>query len=218
MVPTTPLAHGLYSSAKRGTMVVQGRQRLRSNWYTIFITATHFYEATNDRPLYIHSATMAMPLPSSCPFDRPVSDRPPRRPLCDCFEHAQNFTATMATMTRSERPLCHPWATKTTFRPPLCLQWRHGRFCGRTGEAQRSQPLCKGGITCMKPAVLQTHTDRQNAPRQVFIPLAAKTRLLWRHFPSYWAPLCIRIEAGWVISLNRFIDISNSNECHKKIE
>ena len=22
----------------------------------------------------------------------PVSDRPPRRPLCDCFEHAQNFT------------------------------------------------------------------------------------------------------------------------------
>ena len=47
-------------------------------------------------------------------FERPVSDRPPRRPPCDCFEHAQNFTATMASTARSERPLWHPWTTKAT--------------------------------------------------------------------------------------------------------
>ena len=52
-----------------------------------------------------------------------MSDRPPRRPLCDCFEHAQNFPATMASMTMSERPMC-------------------------TREAQRSQPLCGGIIGC----------------------------------------------------------------------
>ena len=40
-----------------------------------------------------------------------------------------------------ERPI------KTTFRPPLCLQRRPGCLCGRTRGAQRSQPLCKGGIT-----------------------------------------------------------------------
>ena len=62
------------------------------------------------------------------------------------FEHAQKFTATMACMARSERPLCHTWTTKAIVRPPLCLQLRPGRFCGRTRKAQRSQPLCKGGI------------------------------------------------------------------------
>ena len=79
-------------------------------------------------------------------FELLVSDRPPRRPLCDCFEHAQNFTATMASMAMSERPMCHPWKTTATVRPPFCLQRRPGQFCGRTREAQRSQPLCKGGI------------------------------------------------------------------------
>ena len=39
---------------------------------------------------------------------RPVSDRPPRRPLSDCFEQAQNFTAIMASMAMSERPKCDP--------------------------------------------------------------------------------------------------------------
>ena len=79
-------------------------------------------------------------------FERPVSDRPPRRPLCDCYKHAQNFMAIMASMTRVERHLCHPWTTKATFRPPLCLERRPGQCCGRTSEAQRSQPLCKMGF------------------------------------------------------------------------
>ena len=76
-------------------------------------------------------------------FERPVSDRPPRRPLCDCFEHAQNLTATMAMF---ERPVYHQWTTKVTALPPFCLQRRPGQFCGRTMEAERSQPLCKGGL------------------------------------------------------------------------
>ena len=84
---------------------------------------------------------------SPASFERPVSDWPPRRPLCDCFEHAQNFTATMASMAMSERPVYHHWATKATVLPPFCLQRRPGQFCGRTMEAERSQLLCKGGIT-----------------------------------------------------------------------
>ena len=46
-------------------------------------------------------------------FERPVSDRHPRRPLCDCFEQS-NFTGTMVSMPRSERPLCHPFNTLRT--------------------------------------------------------------------------------------------------------
>ena len=102
-------------------------------------------------PTIDHYASILRPRRCVClhpvPFERPVSDRPPRWPLCDCFEHAQNFTATMASMAMSERPMCHPWATKATVRPPFCLQRRPGQFCGRTREAQRSQPLCKGGIS-----------------------------------------------------------------------
>ena len=49
-------------------------------------------------------------------------------------------------MAMSERPVCHPWMTRATVRPPFCLHRRPGQFCGRTSEAQRSQPLCKGGI------------------------------------------------------------------------
>ena len=42
-------------------------------------------------------------------FERPVNNRLPRRPLCDSFEHAQNFTATiMVSMAMSERPVYHP--------------------------------------------------------------------------------------------------------------
>ena len=109
---------------------------------------THFFTG---RPMADHCASILPPWRCVClppaSFERPVSDRPPRRPLCDCFEHAQNFTATMASMAMSERPVYHPWATKATVLPPLCLQRRPGQFCGRTMEAERSQPLCKGGIT-----------------------------------------------------------------------
>ena len=132
-------------SAKGGTMVVQGRQTCRSHWCTMFTFFT-------GRPMVDHCASILRPRRCVClhpaSFERPVSDRPPRRPLCDCFEHAQNFTATMASMAMSERPMCHPWTTKATVRPPFCLQRRPGQFCGRTREAQRSQPLCKGGIKC----------------------------------------------------------------------
>ena len=136
--------NGRHWSSKGGTMVVQGRQTSRSNWYTMFAFLT-------GRPMADHCASILRPRRCVClhpaSFERPVSDRPPRRPLCDCFEHAQNFTATMASMAMPERPVYHPWTTKATVLPPFCLQRRPGQFCGRTREAQRSQPLCKGGIT-----------------------------------------------------------------------
>ena len=88
-----------------------------------------YYGATNGRPLCILSATFlqSMCLPAAS-FERPVSDRPPPWPLCDCFEHALNFTTTMASMARSKCPLCDPWTTKATFQLPLCLQRRPGQF------------------------------------------------------------------------------------------
>ena len=136
--------NGRHWSSKGGTMVVQGRQTSRSNWYTMFAFLT-------GRPMADHCASILRPRRCVClhpaSFERPVSDRPSRRPLCDCFEHAQNFTATMASMAMPERPVYHPWTTKATVLPPFCLQRRPGQFCGRTREAQRSQPLCKGGIT-----------------------------------------------------------------------
>ena len=136
--------NGRHWSSKGGTMVVQGRQTSRSNWYTMFAFLT-------GRPMADHCASILRPRRCVClhpaSFERPVSDRSSRRPLCDCFEHAQNFTATMASMAMPERPVYHPWTTKATVLPPFCLQRRPGQFCGRTREAQRSQPLCKGGIT-----------------------------------------------------------------------
>ena len=41
--------------------------------------------------------------------------------------------------------MCHPWTAKATIRPPSCLQWRPGQFCGHTREAQ--------GITTVVTAV-----------------------------------------------------------------
>ena len=112
-----------------------------------------FHWATNGRPFCDHGDVCLHP----ASFERPVSDRPPRRPSCDCFEHAQNFTATMASMAMSERPMCHPWMTTAAVRPPFCLQRRPGQFCGRTREAQRSQPLCKGGISEVMARLKQLH-------------------------------------------------------------
>ena len=114
-----------------GTREAEASLNLIHNAYN----STHF----TGRPMADLCASILRPHPAS--FERPVSDRLPRRHLCDCFEHAPNFTAAMAPMARSERPLCHPWTTKATFRPPLCLQRRPGQFCGRTREAQRSQLL-----------------------------------------------------------------------------
>ena len=57
---------GRYWLFKGGPMVVQGRQKHCSNWYTMFTTVRIVYGATNPRPLCIHSATTAMCVPSSC--------------------------------------------------------------------------------------------------------------------------------------------------------
>ena len=75
------------------------------------------------RSLADHYASILQPRQCSCvpsaSFERPLSDQPPRRPFCDCFEHVQNLMATMASMailnvlcTTFERP-----------RQPCCLVW-----------------------------------------------------------------------------------------------
>ena len=47
----------------------------------------------------------------SASFERPLSNQPPRWPLWDCFEHVQNFMATMAI---SEHPVYHFSTSKVT--------------------------------------------------------------------------------------------------------
>ena len=73
------------------------------------------YLATIGRPLCLHSATTAMLVPPFCNHGNacasllpPLSNQPPRRPLCDCFEHVQKFAASMA---MSEPPVYHLWTT-----------------------------------------------------------------------------------------------------------
>ena len=112
---------GRYWSAKGGTMVVQGRQKDRANWHTMF-TTEHILRR---RPMADHYASILQPwrcmcLPPAC-HEWPVSDRPPRQPSCDCFSHAQNFAVTMAFIVRFESPVHHPWATNSIIWPPLCL-------------------------------------------------------------------------------------------------
>ena len=80
--------------------------------------STHLFTG---RPMADHRASILRPRRCLClppaSFERPVSDRPPRRPLCDYFEHAQNFITTVASMAMSEHPVYHPWTTKTTVLP-----------------------------------------------------------------------------------------------------
>ena len=200
-------------SAKGGTVVVQWRQKHRANWYTLFTTVR--INLRGDQwpnpvhPFYDHGDVCAFLLPPLS--DLRPTDRPARWPLCDCFEYAQQFTTAMASMTRSERPLCHPWTTKANSRPPLCLQRRPGQFCGRTREVQRSQPLCKRGkIKWMKrffaclwvillqfslksrliPAVLELGQVRLfwklNRSRIWQLSHSCQTGV-WKYFPNSWA-------------------------------
>ena len=111
----------------------------RSNLNTMLTKVCIFHGATNDRPLCIPWLWRCACLPSVS-FEWTVSDRLPWWPLWTCSK----FTATMASMVGSERPVYYPWTTKTAFRLLLCLQRRPGQFWGRTREVQRSQSLCKG--------------------------------------------------------------------------
>ena len=90
----------------------------------------------------------AMHVPSSCLFwatcERPTSSATFVRLFWACSK----LHGTMAFMARSERPLCHPWTTKATFRPPSVpltatwpVLWSHKRGT----EVPAS---VKGSITC----------------------------------------------------------------------
>ena len=89
-------------------------------------------------PFCDHGDTCAFLLWATC--ERPTSSatfvrlfwtvKISRRPWCPC---------------RGLNVLCAtPLTTKATSRPPLCLQWRPGQFCGRTREAQSRSPCVKG--------------------------------------------------------------------------
>ena len=129
--------NGRYWSAKGGTIAVQGRQKRRSNWYTMFTTVRIFYGAINGRSHSIQSATTAICVPPSYLLWATFV-----RLFWTCSklhgDHGDVWTPCVL--------VYHPWTTKATVRPPFCLQPRPGQSCGRTREAQRSQPLCKGGI------------------------------------------------------------------------
>ena len=138
--------NGRYWSAKGGAMVVhvQGRQKRSSNWYIMFTTVRIYLRCdqwpTTVRPFCDHGDACAFLLSF-------LSDLPPRRPLCDCFEHAQNFTATVASMVMSERPVYHPWTNKTTVLPPFCVQRRPGQLSGYVvvqGRHNGRSPCVKG--------------------------------------------------------------------------
>ena len=114
-----------------GIRQVEASLKLIHNVYN----STHFFTG---RPMADHCTSILRPRWCVClphaSFKRPVSDRPPRhrRPLCDCFEHAQNFTATMASMARSER-LC---ATLERLRQHFSLHWAFNGDLARHVVAQ----------------------------------------------------------------------------------
>ena len=132
--------NGRYRSAKGGTMVVQGRQKRCSNWYTVFTTVRIFYGATNGRPLYIHSATMAMCVPSSCLL-RATCERP-------------TSSATVLNMLKTSRRPWRPWrclnvlcTTIERQRQPFCLL---SAFNGDLASFVVAQWRQKGRSPCVK--------------------------------------------------------------------
>ena len=119
-----------------------------------------FYWATNGRPLCIHSATTAMYVPSSCLLwatcERSTSSATFVRLFWTCSKLHGDHGVHVDVWTSYVPPL----NDQATVPPPFCLQRRPGQFCGRTREAQRSQPLCKGGKT------LYQGTDRSSSTRK----------------------------------------------------
>ena len=152
-------------------MDVIGRPKEAHRWYkggrsiakidTNVDNSAHYF---TERPMGDPCASILRPRRYVClppaSLEPLMIDRPPRWPLCDCLEHAQNLTATMASMVTSERPVCHPWTTKANLLPPLFLQSRPGQLCGRTKEAQMSLPCVKGGISSVE-ANIANHMCRQ---------------------------------------------------------
>ena len=133
--------NGRYRSAKGGKMVVQGRQKRRSNWNRMFTKV----RICTGRPMADPCASILRPRQCVCfppaSFERPVSNQPPWWPLCDCFEHVQNFIATRASMARSEHPIYYPWTNKATFQPSLGLQRRPGQFSVGQGKHKVAVPV-----------------------------------------------------------------------------
>ena len=99
-----------------GTIKVGGRSITQIDVYTRYAFLRVDQWPTPVHPSYDQGDGCAFLLP-------PLSDLWVTDLLGDLcatgFEHAQNFTATMASMARSARPLCRHWTAKATVRPPL---------------------------------------------------------------------------------------------------
>ena len=134
--------NGRYWSDKEDRMV-QGRQKHRWNWCTMFTTVRIFYGVTNGRPLCIHSATTTMLVPSSSLLGA----------TCERPTYSGIFVRLFWTWSKLHGDHCVHGDVCTSSVPPLndqgkssafyCFQWRPGQFCGHTRKAQRSQSCVK---------------------------------------------------------------------------
>ena len=129
-----------------------GRPKEAQWWYKegrrVAQIDTHiFYWATNGRPLCIHSATTAMCVPSSCLLwatcERPTSSATFVRLFWTCSKLHGDHGVHGDVWTSYVPPL-NDQGKRSVSLLPSTATWP---FCGRTREAQRSQPLCKGGIS-----------------------------------------------------------------------
>ena len=147
--------------AKGSTMVAQGRQKHCSNSYTTYATVCVFYGTINGRSSICNDGDVyAFLLPPLSDLWVGVTDL-----LCD-------LCATVLNMLKISQWSCHPcwglndhpWTTKRAFRPSLSLQQRPDQCCGRTRETQRSQLLCKVGISNWPDVVLPETRVRNSVP------------------------------------------------------
>ena len=152
-------------------------QMHRSNWYKC-LHINIFYGARNGRLLCIHSATTAISMHSSCLLWA----------TCEWPTSSATFVRLfqgdhMASMARSERPLCHPWTTMAIF----------GLLCAINGDLFSfavAQGRHKGRNTCVKGDLRVSRAPRSLATR-MFINILLRLRA------HYWSNG--RVIRGWLV-------------------
>ena len=139
-----------YWSTKGGAMVVQGRQKHRSNLNTLFTTVRNFLRGdqwpTIVYPICDHGDAYASSYLVWAACELPIPVAVFVRLFWTNWKFAENHenTTSIASMARSERPVHHSWTTRANPLPPVCLQRRLGQFYSRTRHAQKSQSPWKG--------------------------------------------------------------------------
>ena len=169
--------NGRYWSAKGGTMVVQGRQKRRSNWYIMFTTVRLYLRGdqwrTTVRPFCDHGDVCAFLQP-------PLSD------LC-ATELLGDLCATVLNMLKTSRRPWRPWqclnvlcTTLERPRQPFCLR---PAFNGDLASYVVVQERHKGRSPCVKGVlrnVIPLVHNQSNKPQQ------HDDVIKWKNFPRYW--------------------------------